>query len=240
MFVKKGVSDFEAHGRASLIAAEELSQSQDALERVLDKLSSDPENEELALEREKLELEVADKTHALQVASGADVPDLSLDVEKSALKAAKSQLAHIEEKLKDAPNDPHLVRQRDELEEAIRAKDQAMQAAATAEHQAEEAKSEVDSLTSRLRELQDAADKDPQSKAIQEEKNEIQSKLDAKTAARDAMTPKKECYRVCVNPNTHSQTAGRRLLAGVAAKDVNNCIRLCVKVMHHLANRMAQ
>lgn len=98
----------------------------------------------------------------------------------------------------------------------------------------------MSALQAQLAQLQDASDKDPQSKAIQKEMEEVQAALAAKTLKADAMTPKKECYRVCVNPNTHSSPAGRRLLSTVSARDVNNCIRLCVKVMHHLAERMAK
>lgn len=75
----------------------------------------------------------------------------------------------------------------------------------------------------------------------------MKDELEAKSSEADTMSPKRECYRVCVNPNTHvddaaaqGSSSGRRLLSTASAQDVNNCIRMCVKVMRMLVYRMGK
>ena len=107
---------------------------------------------------------------------------------------------------------------------------------------------EVSTLRNRLEELQDALKKAPGNGMIKEEMDKVQAELASKSAKAETMSPKKECYRVCVHPHgaaagagsDAASPAGRRLLATTEAKDVNNCIRMCVKVMRMLVYRMAK
>lgn len=245
-FVKKGASGGEAvSNKAALIAAQDLGETQQALQRVVQMLAKDPQNKELVEQKTKLELEVADKTHTLQIAVGANVPDTSLALEKSTLETAKAELAELDKKLAEKPADPDLLRQKDMLAETVRAKDEAMRAAAEAESEQGKLRDEVSMLRKRLEELQDALKKAPENGMIKEEMDKVQAELASKSAKADTMSPKKECYRVCVHPHAGGADAGsapggRRLLATTEAKDVNNCIRMCVKVMRMLVYRMAK
>lgn len=67
-FVKKGAAETASLNRGALIAAEDLAQSQRMLQRVVEQLRVDPDNVELQAQRENLQIEVADKTHTLQLA----------------------------------------------------------------------------------------------------------------------------------------------------------------------------
>jgi hypothetical protein len=265
-FVKKSAA--VSLSRAALIAAEDLAQSQEALRGVVEQIARDPLNRELLVQRTKLELEIQEKTHALQVTVGAKVPDSSVEIETLSIEAARKQLKDLNERLKGAPADPQLQRQKEELEETIRAKDEAIKAAGEVQKQEEALHVEVKQLRAKLTELEDALTKSPENGVLKGEVDKLKRELAEKSAQADTLSPKRECYRVCVNPHSHIHAEGdaapqsdepegegeyeepndvsdelsgrRRLLALSQTKDVNNCIRMCVKVMRMLVYRMAK
>jgi len=235
-FVQNDMADFATGGKAALYAANDLALTQGALKKVGDRLTVDPMNEDLRLQKEKLELEVKQKTHALQVAAGASVPDLSGELGAASLEVIKARQAEVAAKLDKSPADEALVNEKNRLDRAVKAKEQALQSAAAKEQQDVALRAEVSNLNEKVKQLREEMADDPESVELQEKLQKMEGELAAKEAQEDAIVPRKECYKVCVNPN--AQAGNRRLLA--KTMEIDNCVRMCVKVMRQLVHRMGQ
>mmetsp|Transcript_21983 Transcript_21983/g.70766 ORF Transcript_21983/g.70766 Transcript_21983/m.70766 type:complete len:317 (-) Transcript_21983:148-1098(-) len=228
--------DFATGGKAALLAAQDLAVSQAALKKVLDQLNMDPENEELLAEREKFELDVRQKTHVLQVAAGASVSNTAGEVMASTLEASRTQLHNLEQKLQETPDDAKMLRERDTLQRVIAAKEKALKEAAVVEQEAAGVAAEVESLRDRVEKLQEEQAENPENKGLQEELAQVEAQLQGKQAKADALVPRKECYNVCMGQ--HGGSSSRRLLA--ETQGVENCVRMCVKVMRQLVYNMGR
>lgn len=233
-FVPSGDADFATGGKAALFAANDLALTQAALKKVTDQLNADPENEELQLQREKLQVELTSKTHALQVAAGASVPDMSGELEAASLEVVKARLQKVIADLEEHPGDEKLLTEKNKLSRVIAAKEDALREAAAQEQDDMAVKAEVDNLSEKMRQLKEELASNPESEELQKEISDMEGKLEAKSAQADAVAPRKECYKVCTNPHT----ASRQLLA--RGEDVDGCVRMCVKVMRQLVYRMGQ
>lgn len=233
--MKHQQTDFETGGKAALMAANDLALSQAALKNVIDRLNAEPENDELQVEREKLELEVRSKTHTLQVAAGAAVPDISAELVASSLEVVKAKLHKVNEALEKTPEDPGLLAEQDKLTRAVVAKKAALKQAASDVQRDASIKAEADMLNDKLEQLKGALGQHPESEELRKELEEVEKTLSAKAAKISTVVPKRECYKVCVGAGP---AGGRRLLA--KDEDVDGCVRMCIKVMRQLVYGMAQ
>lgn len=232
-FLPSGAADFATGGKAALYAANDLALSQAALKKVIDQLNADPANDEMQLQREKLQLEVTAKTHALQVAAGASVPDMSGELEAASLEVVKARLNKVVTELEDHPEDEKLLNEKDKLSRVIAAKEDALRAAASKEQDDMAVQAEVSNLKEKMEQLKEEMASNPESEELKKQVDELEGKLQAKESQAESIAPRKECYKVCVNPHASS----RQLLA---KEDIDGCVRMCVKVMRQLVYRMGQ
>jgi len=230
-------------GEAAIKAAEKLAKSQEELKKITDALAEDPNNAGLQGHQLALQTEVNERTAALQAAVSGTTPNVDLEGTAVALAQAERKLEQLETQRKTAPG-PELDAEID------LAKAQVVKLKATVNGQKDKDGSgakEVEELQERLTQLKAALAKAPGDATVKEQLEAVQKALDEKSKDANSFTPAQECYRVCMNspaPKIPAGAApgGRRLLAEdmAFAGDVNNCMRMCVKVMRNLVYNMAQ
>ena len=143
------------------------------------------------------------------------------------------QLKAVERQLSGGADNPVLKAERDKLKREVQAKVLAMQSASTVETKRKQLDSEVSGLSEKLMALRDKAQKLPNDAGIRAEVAHVQEALAKRAKQANNLSPKEECYRVCVHPSVKKPASGD-------PAHVQNCVRMCVKVMRMLVYKMAK
>jgi hypothetical protein len=139
----------------------------------------------------------------------------------------------VERQLSGGADNPVLKAERDKLKREVQAKVLAMQSASTVETKRKQLDSEVSGLSEKLMALRDKAQKLPNDAGIRAEVAHVQEALAKRAKQANNLSPKEECYRVCVHPSVKKPASGD-------PAHVQNCVRMCVKVMRMLVYKMAK
>lgn len=240
-------------GEAALAAAEDLAESQEKLKATQDALRADPQNQALQTQEIVQQSEVNEMTAALQAAVGGGIPEIDLEGTAAALAGAKKNVEDLTKEAEENPS-PEATAQLDIAKAEVRKLQAHLEAK---QHGGADLDAEISRLNSRLDELKGALASDPEDGEVQAQVAEVEAALEEKSKDAGGFMPKRECYRVCMNPHTPGSEpaptpapaseggdggaafveTGSEMFMGLG--DINNCIRMCVKVMRHLVYNMA-
>jgi polyhydroxyalkanoate synthesis regulator phasin len=232
-------------GEAALKAAEDLAESQEKLKATQDALRADPQNQALQTQEIVQQSEVNEMTAALQAAVGGGAPEIDLEGTAAALAGAKKNVEDLTKEAEANPS-PEASAKLDIAKAEVRKLQAHLEAK---QHGGADLDAEISRLNARLHELKGALAADPEDGEVQQQVAEVEAALAEKSKDAGGFMPKRECYRVCMNPhNPGAEPAptpdaaafvetGSEMFMGLG--DINNCIRMCVKVMRHLVYNIA-
>lgn len=242
-FVKKGAPFFPssplslngggALGDGAMAAADEIKRLYDQQSKIEQGLKVAPDDKELMDKKRSVEAQIKAQTLILQAAGGGGVGgSVPPQEEAKRLADAQTKLEALEKDLQANPDDPQLKAERDKLKTEVKAKNEALLAAAEAEKKRRKLDDDVAGMSKRLAELREKATKMPNDPVIANEMKALEKDLSSKASQASALSPKDECYRVCVHPSVKASESD--------PAHTNNCVRMCVKVMRMLVYKMAK
>eukprot|EP00753_Platysulcus_tardus_P020580 PLAT8242.1.p2 GENE.PLAT8242.1~~PLAT8242.1.p2 ORF type:complete len:330 (-),score=192.00 PLAT8242.1:179-1147(-) len=230
--------------QATWEAAEGLADAQQRLEAMKLELKEDRDNEVLQNRVRKLEADVNEQQENLQAAAGAMLPPTRRRKLAERLVQAQQYLEQVRDQLGRDPGNPQLKALEHKLAEEARLANSTLYAAVAGANARKKVDAQLQTLRAKLAGLKQQLVASPADPALRAERKRVEASIEDKSAQAGVLSPSKECYRVCSHPRVlpgHMRDkTGRRLLSGEQAAEVDNCVRMCVKVMRVLVHKMAK